>query len=93
MIIPLVLYSGILEKHAKLLAFAMLPIYLSFILLYNLILKENNWDFIHLKVIKIIFFTSVFQIVFTIPEKQMISTFRAYGLKENSLIIILGAFT
>lgn len=92
-IIPLFAFSFQIKKHLNLLFFAMLPIYLSFILLYVLILKSEDWNFIHLKVLKIILITSIIQIVLLIPTEHLIITFRKWGLKGESLITALGAFT
>lgn len=75
-IIPLFVFSGQIKKHLNLLLFAMTPIYLSFILLYILVLKEGNWDFIHLKVLKLILLTSVIQITLSIPAEHLITTFK-----------------
>jgi energy-coupling factor transporter transmembrane protein EcfT len=92
-IIPLFIFSGQFRKHLNLLLFAMIPIYLSFILLYIVVLKEGNWDFIHLKVLKLILLTSAIQITLSIPAEQLITTFKKWGLKGEALITVLGAFT
>lgn len=92
-IIPLFVFSGQIKKHLNLLLFAMVPIYLSFILLYILVLKEGNWGFIHLKVLKLILLTSVIQITLSIPAEHLITTFKKWRLKGEALIIVLGAFT
>lgn len=92
-IISLFVFSGQIKKHLNLLLFAIVPIYLSFILLYIIILKEENWDFIHLKVLKLILLTSVIQITLSIPAEQLISTFKKWRLKGEALITVLGAFT
>ncbi len=92
-IIPLFLYSNQIKKHLNLLLFAFVPIYLSFILLYILILKEESWQFINLKVLKLVLFTSTIQLVLTIPTNGLISTFKKFGLKGDALVTVLGAFT
>lgn len=86
-------FSGQIKRHLNLLLFAIVPIYLSFILLYIIILKEENWDFIHLKVLKLILFTSVIQLTLSIPAEQLITTFKKWRLKGETLITVLGAFT
>lgn len=85
--------SGKLKSHLSFLLFAFVPIYLSFILLYIIVLKEKNWDFIHLKLMKLILLTSVIQITLSIPVPQLVSTFKKCGLKNEVLITVLGAFT
>lgn len=92
-IIPLFVLSGQIKRHLNLLLFAFVPIYLSFVLLYIVVLKEGNWQFIHLKVLKLLLLTSAIQITLSIPANQLISTFKKWGLKGETLITVLGAFT
>lgn len=92
-ITSLFVFSGQIKKHLNLLLFAIIPIYLSFILLYIVILKDGNWNFIHLKVLKLILLTSVIQLTLSIPVEHLITTFKKWGFKGEYLITILGAFT
>lgn len=92
-IIPLFVLNGQIKRHLNLLLFAFVPIYLSFVLLYIVVLKEGNWQFIHLKILKLLLLTSVIQITLSIPANQLISTFKKWGLKGETLITVLGAFT
>lgn len=92
-IISLFIFSGQIKKHLNLLLFAFVPIYLSFILLYIVILHAGSWNFIHLKVLKLVLLTSVIQISLFIPAEHLISTFKKCGLKGEALITFLGAFT
>lgn len=92
-IIPLFVLCGQIKRHLNLLLFAFVPIYLSFVLLYIVVLKEGNWQFIHLKILKLLLLTSVIQITLAIPSNQLISTFKKWGLKGETLITVLGAFT
>lgn len=92
-IIPLFVLSSQIKRHLNLLLFAFVAIYLSFILLYIVVLKEGNWQFIHLKILKLLLLTSAIQITLSIPANQLISTFKKWGLKGETLITVLGAFT
>jgi energy-coupling factor transporter transmembrane protein EcfT len=94
-ILPLFLYGCQTMKHIKLMLFGMLPIYLSFILLYIIILNGSNggWEFVNLKLLKLVLFTSVIQLTLLIPDQYLISTFKLWGLKGEALITVLGAFT
>lgn len=94
-ILPLFIYGCLIEKHIKLMLFGMLPIYLSFILLYIVILNGINgsWQFINLKLLKLILFTSIIQLTLLVPDQYLISTFKSWGLKGEALITVLGAFT
>ncbi len=95
LILPLFIFSGQIRKHINLMLFGMLPIFLSFILLYIIVLKgsNGNWHFINLKMLKLILVTSIIQIALTIPSENLIYTFKKWGFKGESLITILGAFT
>jgi energy-coupling factor transporter transmembrane protein EcfT len=43
--------------------------------------------------LKLIIFTSVFQLTLLIPPEILITTFKKWGLKGEALLTILGAFT
>lgn len=75
--------------------FGMVPIFLSFILLYIVVLKgsSGDWNFIALKMLKLILFTSVLQLSISIPPENLITTFKMWGLRKEALITVLGAFT
>jgi hypothetical protein len=94
-ILPLIFLTAIFRNHIRLLIFGILPISLTFILIYVLILKGTNggWDFILVKIFKILDITSVFQIALTIKSDALFSTFRKIGIKGESLITVIGAFT
>ena len=94
-ILPLFLYGKQIKKHIKLMLLGMLPVYLSFILLYIVILNGSNggWEFVNLSVLKLVLFTSIIQLTLLIPEQYLISTFKCWGLKGEALITVLGAYT
>ncbi|MEQ1625251.1 MAG: hypothetical protein ABL870_11205 [Sediminibacterium sp.] len=95
LILPLFILSGQIKKHINLMLFGMLPIFLSFVLLYIVVLKSSNgdWNFIYLKMLKLILFTSIIQLTLSIPSENLISTFKMWRLKGEALITVLGAFT
>jgi hypothetical protein len=95
LILPLFIFSGQIKKHINLMLFGMLPILLSFVLLYIVVLKSTNgdWDFIYLKMLKLILFTSIVQLTLSIPSENLISTFKMWRIKGEALITVLGAFT
>jgi hypothetical protein len=94
-IIPLILLMGITRNHVRLLLFGIVPIAFTFILIYILILSGNkeNWYFIIVKILKILAITSIFQVVLTFESGALYPTFRKLGLKGESLITVIGAFT
>ena len=94
-ILPVFIYSGQIKKHLQLLLFGMIPIFLSFILLYIIVLKgkDGSWDFIYLRTMKLVIVTSVIQLTLLIPSSYMASTFQKWKIKGEALITVLGAFT
>jgi len=92
---PLLLLLKLGKSHYKLLLIGIIPIFLSFILIYIIVLKESDggWDFIISKCVKILTITSSFQIAFAIPPHLLLPTFKKWGMKGNLLQTILGAFT
>ena len=94
-ILPLIFAQKNIFAHLRLLAFGIVPIVLTFILLYILIMKGSNggWEFIFLKSLKILCITSVFQITLSIPAQLLIPTFKKWGLKGEGLLTVIGAFT
>jgi hypothetical protein len=63
--------------------------------LYIVVLKGTNggWNFVLLKGLKILVFTSIFQITLTIPSEMLFTTFRKWRFKGDSLLTLIGAFT
>jgi len=94
-ILPLFLYGRQMKKHIQLMLLGMLPVYLSFILLYIIILNGSNgsWNFVNLSVLRLISFTSIIQLTLLIPDQYLIFTFKSWGLKGEALITVLGAYT
>lgn len=94
-IIPTIVLNQQLRQHLKLLVIGILPILLSFILIYIIILQNKNegWEFIAVKLIKIIIFTSLFQITLSIPSKILFPTLRKWGFSGQSLVLVLSSLT
>ena len=94
-ILPLVFLLNLIRIHLRLFVFGITPIFFTFILLYIIVMKGTNgsWDFILLKCLKILGFTSVFQVALTIPSNMLFTTFKKWGFKGDSLLTLIGAFT
>ncbi len=94
-ILPLILLTGSINNHIRLLIFGILPISLTFILIYILIMKGENggWDFILLRILKILNATTTFQIALSIKSDSLFQTFRMIGFKGERLITLIGTFT
>lgn len=94
-ILPLFYLNGALRKNLNLLVFGMVPIFLSFVLLYVLVSEHSNdtWGFIILKSLRLLVITSSLQFFLSIPKIYLLPTFRAWGLKGQIIITVLGTFT
>ncbi len=94
-IFPLILLQGGFRIHLRLLGFGIVPIFLTFILLYIIIMKGSNggWDYINIKSLKILCLTSVFQVALSIPTDMLVVTFKKWGFKGDGLLTMVGAFT
>lgn len=95
LILPLAIITSAIKNQLRLLLFGILPISLTFILIYIIILNGSNgsWDFILLKILKILNITSIFQIALTIKPGEMLSTFKMVGIKGEKLITLMGTFS
>lgn len=94
-IFPLIFLSGSIKNHIRLLIFGIIPISLTFILIYIVIMKGaiGGWDFISLRILKILNATTAFQIALTIKSDSLFQTFRMIGFKGEKLITLIGTFT
>jgi hypothetical protein len=94
-ILPLFIVASQVRQHINMILFGMVPIFLSFVLLYLIALNGSSggWNFIVLKMLKLIMFTSAIQLTLSIPSEHLIITFKKWGLNGEALITLLGAFT
>lgn len=94
-IFPLFLFGNKIKSHLRLILFGILPIFLTFVLLYIGIYKnpEYGWNFIFLKTVKLLIYTSAFQLTLMIPAKHLVDTLIKWNLKGEVLLIALSAFT
>lgn len=94
-ILPLFITQNQLKPHFKLIILGIIPIFISYIVIYIFVLecKNGGWDFISLRLIKLLLFTSVFQLVLTIHPDLLIFTLKKWRFNNEALIVTLGAFT
>ncbi len=94
-LIPLFIIDNKILSHFKLVVLGIIPIFLTLILLYIFIYKKNDygWDFILNKTIKLTVYTSVFQLGLLVPAQHLITTLTKWGLKGETLLVVLSAFT
>jgi len=94
-IVPLFFIQNKIFTHLKFLLLGVVPIFLSFILINIIVLqsKSGGWEYIFERVIRLTVYASIFQIVLTIPENDLFNTFRKWGLKGESLVIVISAFS
>lgn len=94
-ILPLIFLTGSIKNHIRLILLGIFPISLTFILIYILIMKGDNggWDFILLRILKILIATTAFQITLTVKSDSLFQTFKMIGIKGEKLVILIGTFT
>lgn len=95
LILPVAISSSLVKNHLRLILFGILPISITFILIYIIILNgsSGSWDFISLKILKILNITSAFQVTLTIRSGEMLSTFKTIGIKGERLVTLMGTFS
>ena len=94
-LLPLSVILGIINLHRNILVMVAIPMTLLMLFLNIVILKESFLSQYHtaITILKIISYTSIFQIVFVIPNHQLLYTLHKFKIKGDALIIILGAFS
>lgn len=86
--------SGFLKEHLRLLIIGMFPVYLSFILIYVLILSQSGaWQEIHFRVLNLLILTTIFQIVLIFPPDELFYSLKKIGIKGSILIIVVSSYT
>lgn len=92
LILPIILINNRFKIHLKTLFFGFVPIFLSFILLYIIVIDDpsKKWNFINQKVITILVITSIFQALFLITHRQLLDFLLKMGVKNENLLYILG---
>lgn len=81
--------------YVRFFLFGILPIYVSFILLYVIIQKNQSqgWEYIHYRVIKLLLYTSIVQVFLSFKPQEIIDTMIALRIRGSNLMVILGAFS
>jgi hypothetical protein len=93
-LLPLIILTGNLKVHFKFLLVVILPMsamlsFLFWVILHNTI---DNFGSVLQTILKLIIYTTVFQVTLLIPANQLYSTFKMWGLKGSTLITTLGSY-
>ncbi len=93
--IPLFLIVKRLSQHGYFVLIGIVPIILSYILIYILVLDEPNrsWDFIIVKGTKLLVFVAIFQFAFVLPSLVLMDMLIKLGLRGERLLILLSSIT
>tara|TARA_A100000171_G_scaffold52177_1_gene69399 strand:+ start:4595 stop:5293 length:699 start_codon:yes stop_codon:yes gene_type:complete len=93
-LLPLFYYMGLIKRHLLFLLFGILPISLSYILIYILLRDGDSeaWYMMWQSVSKILSITTFIQLGLSIPPSQLFGTLKSFGLSGDNLLVILGAF-
>jgi energy-coupling factor transporter transmembrane protein EcfT len=94
-LIPLTGFSGKFKSHIRFLLIGAVPM---FILLFVSSLVQSpdtnlSLESVSHSVLRIIGLATVTQLVLAIPLDQTISTFKAWGMKGDTLVLTLGVYT
>lgn len=94
-LIPLAIFTGKFKSHLRFLFIGAVPM---FLLLYlsSFIQKANHLSGLEIAaqtVLRVISLATVAQLMLSIPLEQIISTFKAWGMKGNAMVLSLGAYT
>jgi energy-coupling factor transporter transmembrane protein EcfT len=103
-IIPLHMILKVLRKHLLFLVYAILPILFLLMIVYSIFLptfqsanalytRDAGIQFALVTVLKLVFFTAILQLTLHIPDEELFTTLRAWGIKKDGLVIYLGALT
>ncbi len=104
LIVPFVIITGTIKKHLSFLLYAILPIVIMLLFVYAFILPNfqngkniystiTGVEFALTTVLKLILFTSVLQLVLHIPNEELFTTLKCWGIKGDGLVIYFGALT
>lgn len=99
--IPLSIGAKLVKRHINLLLYAILPMFLLLLTVYAFLLPmfqpghetSQGLKFALQTALKLILYTSVFQLLLSIPSNELHSTLRFWGIKGEGLVIYLGALT
>ena len=93
-LLPLMIITGNVRLHLNFILVVVFPMfamltYLNWIILNKTLEEFNN---VYMTILKLISYTSIFQISLIIPSNQVYSTFKMWGLKKDILITALGSY-
>lgn len=93
LLVPTTIITNSFKAHLKLLTIVAVPM-LSMLIFLEIAVKGNyNLQSTYSLVLKLISYTTIFQLCLNIPPKHLFTTFRMWGLKGETLIIFLGSYT
>lgn len=104
-IIPLLLVVRIEKVYFRFLLFILAPIFTSLVLVWVILVgappglplgsdPKKALEFACIVSLRLALLAGIFQLCFlSIPKEELITTFRRWGLKGDTLIILVGAFT
>jgi len=93
-LVPLFLVERKIGAHIRFLVYGVLPIMFTAFVIYGIVLKvdETTWAELAVRGMRFLIITTALQWALTIPGDQLTFTFKRWGLRGSTLIVVLGAY-
>lgn len=93
-LLPLFLIERKIGAHIRFLVYGVVPIILTAFVIYGVVLKVDGaaWNELALRGMRFLILTTALQWSLTIPGNQLMFTFKMWGLRGSTLIVVLGAY-
>lgn len=93
-LIPLMVLTGNGKAHFKFILVVVLPMTLMLFFLFGVVLHKtiDNFASVIQTILKLINYTTIFQVVLLIPPNQVYYTFKSWGMKGGTLVTFLGSY-
>lgn len=92
---PLFIVEQKIKVHLRFLLYGFVPIVVTGFILYGVVLKvgDDTWHALAVRGAKFLVGTAALQWALTIPSTELTYTFKTWGLRGSTLIVLLGSFT
>jgi hypothetical protein len=94
-LLPLFIVERKVKVHLRFLLYGVVPIVVTGFILYGVVLKVGGdaWHELSVRGAKFLVGTTALQWALTIPRTELTYTFKTWGLRGSTLIVLLGSFT
>lgn len=94
-LLPLFIVERKIKVHLRFLLYGVLPIVITGFILYGVVLRVgvDAWHELAVRGAKFLVGTTALQWALTIPSTELTYTFKTWGLRGSTLVVLLGSFT